>query len=339
MIPLVASESTDSVRRFEDAIAAHHGAAGAVATNSGTSALHLALLALGVGPESVVACPSYCCVAVLNAIRLTGAKVELLDNDFKPEQMQFNLSQDAIHEATLKHSRTGHLVLIAPFMFGVSPKAWCERYDAVIEDRAMALGNEKPIRGDCAVHSFHVSKIISTGEGGMVVARTPELLARLRDLNGYADAVVADRLNPEPEYVPRANLRMPESAAKDMAWMVDVGLKVRLWKRTEIAAHYIDRLGLNITLPAGSIFGRFVFPVPVTHGPNPPDFVRRMAARGVEAGRGVAPPLHVYLKMDGKNFPNAEKAFSRLVSLPLYPALTNSQVEQVTDAAKAVLGR
>ncbi len=64
-----------------------------------------------------------------------------------------------------------------------------------------------------------------------------------------------------------------------------------------------------------------------------------MAARGVEAGRGVAPPLHVYLKMDGKNFPNAEKAFSRLVSLPLYPALTNSQVEQVTDAAKAVLGR
>lgn len=341
LIPLVHAEPTDSVTRFEQAIAQMHGAAGAVATNSGTSALHLALLALGVGPGDEVVIPSYSCVALLNAVRLAGAREVLVDNEYDPEHMAFNVCGGLFGWEGSVHPKA----LILPFMFGLLPNLarvqdWADfRGIPVIEDRAMALGCAAPLLGDMAVHSFHASKIISTGEGGMVVARTPEVLARLRDLNGYAAAVAADRLVEYPEYVPRVNYRMSEWAVSnvDASWYAEHALEARLWKRREIAAHYIVNLGLNIALPEGSVWGRFVFELPDHLTPG--DFLAGMAERGVEAGRGVAPPLHRYVRLPGWEHSNAEKAYQRLGSLPLYPTLTDAQVEHITDAAKAVLGR
>lgn len=266
-------------------------------------------------PEELVL-PTYSCVALLNVGDQMARSIQLRDCEYMPAEM------------------------------------WYPTYGCDIAVDLFGVGtNETPLIRDCAQSfggavcdaqmwclSFHESKIISAQHGGAVVANNPDLLARLRDLNGYADAVVADRLNDSPTYVQRMNYRMSGLNAALALSQLD-RLTDFVNRRGHIAAYYNDVLAgcpaiLPTKVPAGSIYGRYVMALERMH---PVDAITALEAHGIEAGRGCWPLLHRYLGQSPDGFPNAEKAGRTVLSLPCYPALRDSEVEVIAEATRSVL--
>jgi perosamine synthetase len=174
------------VAHFESRMASFVGVKGAVAVSSGAAALHLALMALKVGPGCEVIVPSYVCPAVVNAVLYTGATPVVADID----PGSFNLSpEDAKRRVTAKTR-----AVIVPHMFGLP--ADLDALEAlgvpVVEDLALALGSRRHGRrtggfGTLAVCSFYATKMMATGEGGMVLGSDGVLLADVRDLRAMDD--------------------------------------------------------------------------------------------------------------------------------------------------------
>ncbi|HLE42853.1 MAG TPA: aminotransferase class I/II-fold pyridoxal phosphate-dependent enzyme, partial [Methylomirabilota bacterium] len=191
------------VAEFERAMAARLEARGGVAVSSGTAALHLALLALGVGPGDEVLVPSYACAALLHAVRAAGAVPRPVDVD----PATFNLDPDAAKRASSARTRA----LIAVHAFGLP--ADLEPLRAlgvpVVEDAAQALGarcGRRPVGGlgEVGVLSFYATKLMTTGEGGMLVSGDARLLAAARDLREYDE---------KPDDRPRFNYKLTDLAA------------------------------------------------------------------------------------------------------------------------------
>src|SRR5262245_30539920 len=150
----------EEVDRFERELEAFVGAGRATAVHTGSAALHLALLGLGVGPGDRVVLPSYVCAAVLNAVHYTGAEPILAD--VSPESA--NLDPDDVR----KRLRAGTKAIIAPHLFGrPAPIRELRRLGVpVVEDCAMALGAKVGREGEVAIFSFYATKMIATGHGG-----------------------------------------------------------------------------------------------------------------------------------------------------------------------------
>src|SRR5262249_14532235 len=170
------------VEQFERAVADYCGAAHAVAVSSCTTALHLALLALGVGPGDEVICPSMSFIATANVIRHAGATPVFADVDPRT----FNLDPEAAEAAITPHTRA---ILV---VHQVGLPADLDRFQAlgrrhgveILEDAACAIGSRykgRPIggHGSMACFSFHPRKVISTGEGGMVTTGNADQARRL----------------------------------------------------------------------------------------------------------------------------------------------------------------
>lgn len=176
-------------RAFEEDFAELHGAADAVAVSSGTAALHLAVLALGIGPGDEVIVPSLSFVAGAAVVALQGATPVFADirHDCDP----------TIDPADVERRITPRTRAIMATHFGgfaadlAGIKAVAERHGlAVIEDAAHAPGVRGPLGalgtvGDVGCFSFFATKNVTTGEGGMVLARDPQVLARVRALRSH----------------------------------------------------------------------------------------------------------------------------------------------------------
>jgi len=308
------------VRRFEERIAAACGRRDAVATNSGTSALHLALLGLGIGPGDEVLVPSYTCVALLHAVRLVGATPRLADVD----PQTYNLTAAEARRALTPATRA----IIVPHMFGLPADvpALAALGIPIIEDCAQAIGathRGRPVGGlgTVGIYSFYATKVLTTGEGGMLVADDPRLLDLARDARDY---------DGRPTFAPRFNYKMTEfQAALGLSQLER--LPRFLARRRALAACYGERLAAaGVARPAvppecGHIFYRYVVRV---------DDAARLAGglerRGIEAKRPVFSPLHRYVGEDG--FPHTDEAMRTALSLPIYPSLADADVETVVDA-------
>lgn len=318
----------ERVAAFERGLAARVGVRQAVAVSSGTAALHLALLALGVGPGAEVAFPTYVCSALFHAVRYVGAAPLLIDVD--PET--FNLDVKDLRRRVTRRTRA----VILPHLFGLPADA--EAVGAaglpVIEDCAMGLGATVGGRpaggwGDLSVFSFYATKVIACGEGGMVATRDERLAARVRDLRAYdgrEDAAVRFnyKLSDLHAAVGEAQLRR---------------LDAFIARRREIALRYSQALaGASCGLPEhapGHIFFRYVVRVKG-------DVEGAMAAferAGVAARRPVFCPIHRLPGVGGETFPGAEEAYRSALSLPLYPALSEAEVETVIRAAREILSK
>jgi len=173
-----------AVEEFEQSFAKYLNIRHAVATNSGTSALHLALLALEVGPGDEVIIPSYVCSALLNAVNYTGATPVLAD--ICPRT--FNLEAADVKKRITDRTTA----IIVPHLFGLAADldALLALDVPIIEDCAQAVGAAYAQRpagtfGAAAVFSFYATKVITTGEGGMVVTNSREIAGRIRDLKIY----------------------------------------------------------------------------------------------------------------------------------------------------------
>ena len=316
----------DRVAAFEAAVAQSAGVGHAAAVSSGTAALFLSLKALGVGPGDEVIIPSYVCASLLQAVRHVGATPVVADIDDS-----LNLwATDAGRKAT---ERTA--AIIVPHLFGQPADVAGFRSLGVpiIEDCAQAIGATVEGRacggfGDVAMFSFYATKMLATGEGGMVTSNRADLIAEVKDLRDY-DEKPDDRL--------RYNLKMT-----DMAAAVGLSQLAKLpgfvGRRREIARRYDEAIGPLATglyrgcRAEGHVFFRYVLDAGRPVGP----LLDRGRAAGVSLRRPVFRPLHQLLKLTG--FPRTDQAHERALSAPIYPALSDAEVDRIIDVVRLVLG-
>jgi len=313
------------VHRFEAELAGQVDAANAVAVSSGTAALHLALVALGVGEGDEVIIPSFVCAALLNAVRHVRATPVLAD--INPDTFNIDV-RDVEHRLTPRTK-----AIIVPHLFGLP--AGIRQIIAlgvpVIEDCAQSLGSllagaPTGSFGLLSVFSFYATKVICTGEGGMVASRDAGLLERIRDLRDY-DEKEDDRT--------RYNYKLTDLQAA-MGRVQLRKLPDFIARRQAIAARY-DNLLMERGIPRPAS--------PPNREAIPYRYVVRMErleeflAAGREAGIGyrrpVFKPLHRMLGRTG--YPQTEAAFSTALSIPLYPSLSDAEVKIILNHLSSAL--
>lgn len=314
-----------NVRLFETSVAKRVGVIDGAAVQSGTAALHLALLALAIGPGDEVILPSYVCVAPLNAILYTGATPILTDID--PDSGNIDPVDAARRLTPLTKA------IIVPHLFGrpADITTLCRLGIPVIEDLAQAIGgsiDQQPLGsfGTMAVCSFYATKVMTTGEGGMVLSNDADLLTAVKDLRDYDEK--------EP-YRLRYNSKMTEmQAALGISQLQRLTSSIQ--HRRELAARYTSHFleYPHATLPNegatnGDIHFRYVIRLKDI---NVDKFIDAMQRSDIVCRRPVFKPLHHLLEQPG--YPNTDTFFQQAVSLPIYPNLTETEQEQVIQATQ-----
>lgn len=315
----------EKVAAFEEAFCREMDLPGAVAVSSGTAALHLALLSLGIGTGDEVILPSYVCTALWHAVRYTGATPVLADI----ETDAFNLSAlDVVPRLTKKTK-----AIIVPHMFGQSADidALLELGIPIIEDCAQSLGSHyqgQPTGtfGIAAIFSFYATKVIAAGEGGMVVSRDRNLIDSIRNMRDYDEKETLTRC---------FNYKLTDmQAALGMSQLKK--LSVFIARRQNIARRY-DRVlqDTNLPLPINKpdrehSYFRYVFLLDSIDR-----FINDMGRLGVVCRRPVFRPLHDYLEQT--DFEATNLVWQHAVSVPIYPGLTDEEIEAVISHMKSLL--
>lgn len=347
------------VPAFEAAVCAATGAPHAVATNSATSSLHVACLALGLGPGGLLWTSPITFVASANVGRLCGADVDFVDID--PET--FNMDPAALEARLDAAARTGRLpdVIMPVHMCGQSCDmaaigALARRHGVrVIEDASHAIGarlGETPV-GDCAhsdicVFSFHPVKIVTTAEGGVATTRDPRLARAMERLRSHGVTREPSEMEGEsdgPWYYQQIelglNYRMTElQAALGISQMARLDDYVA--RRTALADAYDAALsGLPLRLPGrqpGARSSWHLYVVRVAPERRRAVF-EALRADGIGANVHYIPVhLQPWWRRQGfapGDFPAAEAYYAGAISLPLYPGMTGQDQAQVV----AALGR
>ncbi|MFM1920357.1 MAG: GDP-perosamine synthase [Candidatus Hydrogenedentota bacterium] len=291
------------VRAFEDEFAAALDRRHAVAVGSGTAALHLALLALGIGNDDSVAIPSYACAALPQAIALCHARPMLLD---------------ANEDFLADHSKARPEAHIVAHLFGAT--ACLPEGAPVIEDIAQSLGGATGAGGLCAVASFYATKMMTTAEGGMLLTDDDALAEEARDRRDYDN---------RDDWKPRFAYKMTDLAAAIGREQLK-RLPRFCARRLALADRYHEGLAaLPVRLPRAEnhVYFRYVVATPRRDA-----LMAFLAERGIEAKRPVHRPAHHFL---GGDFPGADRAHHEGLSIPLYPALTDEEAEHIIAMLRA----
>lgn len=332
---------------FEDKFAHYLGAKGGVATNSGTSALHLALRALNIKSSDEVIVPSYTCISLLHSIHYVHATPVFVDINFNVEHMDYNMDMEEVFNKITKNTKA----IIVPHLFG-SPAEIDKLTNLeipVIEDATQCIGSVYKNSligrfGTMSMFSFHESKVLTCGEGGMILTNSKDLLNRIKYLADYAYEQPYLRLkkNKTYPYEERYNYKMDGiNASLGLSQLKKVESFVK--KRKEIAKIYTDEFlhlkGIELPDPSykSNIFFRYMVNLKERH---PIDILNFLLKKGIEGGRGVYPPLHYYEQnqINNREYPTIEHALNHLVSIPLYPSLTESEVMYIIKCFKDSLG-
>ncbi len=277
----------------------------AVAVNSGTAALHLALAALGVTEGDPVALPAYACASLITAVRLQRGRSVLCD--IGPDYV---LAPDGLPPEA-------HAVIVA-HLFGASGSL--PAHDAVIEDIAQSMGGPTGASSPVAITSFYATKMITTGEGGMLLTDDEALAEYARDRRDYDN---------RDDWVERYNYKMTDLQAA-VGRVQLRRLPEFLARRRAIAERYSEAFaGLPLALPnpEGHVFFRYVIATDRREA-----LETHLANQGIEAKRPVYRPAHHYL---GGEIPASERAHQQCLSLPIYPSLLDAQLERVIESVLA----
>ena len=353
------------VPAFEASIQEYCGVEFALAVNSGTSALHIACLALGIGPEDEVWTSPITYVASANCARYCGASVDFVDIDPRT----YNMSVESLAHKLQERKESGGALpaaVIPVHLCGQSCdmeaiKALGDEYGfRIIEDASHALGGryrDRPI-GDCrysdmTVFSFHPVKIITTAEGGAVTTRSPNLAEKL-DLFRSHGVTRDESLMTQPSHGPwyyeqielGYNYRMTDlQAALGTSQMKRLDANVA--RRHEIAARYDALLADSpLQLPFREAFNYSAFHLYVVLLHEARSAERRevfesLRAQGIGVNVHYIPvhtqPFHVDPGREAGAFPCAEDYYSRAISIPMYASLTDEQQDQVVAALGSAL--
>jgi len=333
------------VAAFEGAFARYVGVTHAIAVNSGTAALHLALLAHGIGPGDEVIVPAFSFAATAGAVLHAGATpifIDVRDDDF-------GIDAVAIEPAITPRTRA----VIAVHLYGhpcdvVSVSEICARRGlTLIEDAAQAVGAslDGTICGafGTGAFSFYATKNLQTGEGGMITTAGDGIADRARLLRsqGERERYVTDELG--------YNFRMTEIAAA-LGHAQLPKLDARNDLRRAHAAQ-LDRLlgGIDaITLPRELPRRRHVYhqyTIRVRAGRTARDRLRTaLRDDGIESAVFYPAPIHrqpLYRRLGygERNLPVAERLCDEVLSLPVHPALADADIERVAASVRRALAR
>lgn len=310
------------VLEFEAAVSQYLGLTGGVAASTGTSALFLALQALQVKAGDEVIIPTYVCRSVADAVVAAGATPVLCD-----------IGDDwCMNADTLKphlSPRTKAIVLVHIFGIAADPGGILELGIPVIEDCCQALGAwyagaMAGSFGQLCVLSFHATKLLTTGEGGMVLTGDRGLLEKLHTLkHGTPNLAVGRHRHPLTDI--QASLGL--SQLKQYPSFLE--------RRRAIADYYFSQLeGLPVQLPdvvrGRSIFFRF----PLRIRGDFATLQKLFAEHGIQVRRGVDSLLHRQMGLNPAMFAMAEQRWVETLSIPIYPSLSYDDCQRVAIACR-----
>jgi perosamine synthetase len=320
------------VKKFEVEFADFVKAKHAVAVNSGTAALHSAMMAAGIGRGDEVILPSFTFVATAEVVVLVGAKPVFVDIDAET----YNISPELIEKAVTKKTKA----IIPVDLYGLPADMKPIREIAnkhglfIIEDAAQAHGatyHGKPpgAFADIACWSFYASKNMTTGEGGMVTTNNGEIAEKLRLIRSHGE---------KEKYVSETvgyNYRMPEiEAAIGCAQLKK--LPTFLAKRRENAKKLTEKLreAKNLQLPIEPrecTHSWYLYTVRIKDAEKVQrdKIVEELKRKGIGAEVYYATPIHLmpyYRKIGKCRLPETEKAANQVFSLPVHPSVTDNQI-------------
>jgi dTDP-4-amino-4,6-dideoxygalactose transaminase len=343
------------VREFEEAFAAAIGVPHAVAVSSCTTALHLAMVAAGIGPGDEVVVPSLSFIATANAVRYVGARPVFADVDLVTQ----NLTPETVGPHLSARTRAVILVDQAGIPADLDAmRALCDpRGITVVEDAACAAGatyRGRPVGAgaDLAAFSFHPRKLLTTGEGGMITTSDGAVAGRLRRLREHGmDVSAADRHRSQQPVIEHYtelgfNYRMTDiQAAVGLVQLRKLGQMVG--RRRALAHRYAELLsgipGLLVAAdPAHgeTNFQSFWVLLPEESAAGRDDLMRVFAEAGVSVRRGIMAahlePAYADVKV---TLPVTERLTRGSLILPLFHQMSEAEQDHVAAVMTAALAR
>jgi perosamine synthetase len=337
------------VAEFESAVRELVGTAHAVAVSSCTAALHLSLLALNIGPGALVAVTSYSWPASANVIALCGAVPVFVDIDART----FNMDPGALEHAMRSSGRIKAVLVVHAFgAMAPMPEinAIAARYGVpVIEDAACALGAALERRpagtwGDVGCFSFHPRKLVTTGEGGILVTRSDEIATSARTLRNHGQ----DPRAPKPDFVvPGFNYRLTDFQAALGQTQV-AKLERLLSAHRQLAARY-DTLfaatGILAPIALGAsahTYQSYVVLLPTGRAEQRDRVIALLRTRGIEGGIGTHHlPLTTHwrrtLGCKPGDFPVTDDIAARALALPLHTAVSPEDQQRVAEEVQVAV--
>jgi len=351
-----------AVPRFEEAVARQVGASHAVAVNSATAALHIACIALGLGPGDRLWTVPNTFVASANCARYCGADVDFVDID----AATWNLSVPALHAKLIDAARTGGLPkVVVPVHFSGQPTDQEAIWELarefgfrIIEDASHAIGasrNGEPVGScrwsDITVFSFHPVKIVTTGEGGMALTNDPAIAERMVRARSHGITRDASRFVGDFGTQGPASWHYEQQALGYNFRLTDIHaalgtsqlhrLEAYVARRNALARRYDAALkGLPLRLPTVNPENRSAFHLYVVRLEGTTRTQREVGdslrTKGIGVNLHYAPvhlqPYYRALGFAPGQFPEAEAYGRSALTLPLYPTLTETEQDCVVSA-------
>lgn len=315
-------EGTDVIK-LEDNFKHFFNISFASAVSSGFASIHLALKALDIVEGDEVIMPSYCCSAILNPVVLLGAIPIVVDIGKK----SFNISVEEVNKKISSKTKA----IIAPHIFGFPCKI--DELQSlgipIIEDCAQSLGGTYKGKklgcfGTLSCFSFYSTKMICGGDGGLVATQNENLHKKIINYRYYGHK----RLHKEIAFnyhltnIPAALIN---SQLKKLNFFIE--------RRKSIASLYdkyfseVKDIEINFENKEDSIYYRY--PVMLNKSFEIEKVKNEMLQRGIQCGYGVLDGLHELLGLDSNDFPNTSNNLKTILSLPIYPSLSDKDVQYI----------
>jgi len=330
--------------KFEKAFANYVGSKYAISFNNGTSALHAALIAAGVGPKDEVIVPSFTFVATAEVVVLAGARPVFVDIDPKTYCMNPEEVKNAINRRTK--------AMIPVHLYGhpcdMNPLIECAREHGivVIEDAAQAHGAEYKgkkagVLGDLACFSFYATKNMTTGEGGMITTNSEELTEKVRLIRSHGEK------KPYETVMIGHNYRLPEIEAA--IGIVQLGKLPKFLEARRKNAIFLVKELLSVESLQMPIehdeckHSWYLFTIRLKDANSKirNKMVKKLHEEHVGAAVYYPIPIHkmsYYHELLGKvNLPETEEAAQQVISLPVHPAIQEVELDHIASAVKKVV--
>ena len=330
-----------SIDQFESDLIAYLGVPGVLVCNSGTSALHLAMIACGIKHFHEVIVPSFTFIASASAIKFVGAKPVFADI----EEQTYGLDPDDVERKVTSKTKAIIAVDYAGCLCRiVELRKIARKHNLVlIEDAAEALGatvggNPPGFFSDCAILSFCANKVISTGEGGALVTENKFIYDRARLARSHGrDAENHFSSNESELYTTLGyNFRMSDmTAALGVSQLAKIDKVIKM--RQQVASWYNERLGLSPSMPVDQNHVYQLYTIRIKDGKRD-KVMRHLTDNGIMSKVYFHPvhltEFHRRQSWNRVNLPVTEQVSSEVLSLPIYPGLTEAEVDLICEKVK-----
>lgn len=327
------------VQSLENAISSLIGVKHAVAVSNGTATLHLALLSLGIGQGDEVVVPAFSFIATANVVELVGAKPVFVD--ISPDS--FNIDPDRIEAAITPHTKA--IMPVHEFGYPAEMDIIVDIANAhnlpIIEDAACALGSEWKGRkvgawGTVGSFSLHPRKAVTSGEGGVLTTKDSKLVTFFRTMRNHG----IDNASGAMDFVSAGfNYRMTDIQAALVVGQIE-RLETIIAKRNAIVDFYDKELNARFfKKPQAPLNGKTTwqsYHIILNQDVEQLLFLRYLTEKAIGANYGAqCIPLQTYYSKKygytGKDFPEAYRAFSQGIVLPVFDSMTDDQVSFVVE--------